>query len=88
MIAASILLGAVIGALACSRVSERAAGAGRSYVIAVIFAVGAIACALAPNPWLLSLGRIVLGFAVGGGTQTVPMYVAELAPPRCAAGSC
>ena len=36
--------------------------------------------ALAPTPWLLALGRLVLGFAVGGGTQTVPMYVAELAP--------
>ena len=31
---------------------------------------------------LLSLGRIVLGFAVGGATQTAPMYVAELAPPK------
>ena len=28
----------------------------------------------------LSLSRILLGFAVGGGTQVVPMYVAELAP--------
>ncbi|HEX3259647.1 MAG TPA: MFS transporter, partial [Pseudonocardia sp.] len=39
-------------------------------------------CALAPNPVLLSLGRVVLGFAVGGATQTAPMYVAELAPPK------
>ncbi|CAN5530655.1 hypothetical protein BH10ACT10_BH10ACT10_05570 [soil metagenome] len=31
-------------------------------------------------PLLLALGRVVLGFAVGGATQTVPMYVAELAP--------
>jgi hypothetical protein len=29
---------------------------------------------------MLSLGRIVLGFAVDGATQTVPMYVAELVP--------
>jgi sugar porter (SP) family MFS transporter len=31
---------------------------------------------------VLSLGRLVLGFAVGGATQTAPMYVAELAPPK------
>lgn len=80
IIAASILLGAVIGALTCSWVSERRGRRGTILVIAVIFAVGAIACAFAPTPLLLSLGRIVLGFAVGGGTQTVPMYVAELAP--------
>jgi sugar porter (SP) family MFS transporter len=28
----------------------------------------------------LSLSRLVLGFAVGGATQTAPVYVAELAP--------
>jgi sugar porter (SP) family MFS transporter len=81
VIAASILLGAVIGALVCSRLSERRGRQSTIVFIAVIFAVGALACALAPSPWLLSMGRIVLGFAVGGGTQTVPMYVAELAPP-------
>jgi sugar porter (SP) family MFS transporter len=81
VIAASILGGAVIGALTCSRLSERRGRQSTIVFIAVIFAVGALACALAPSPWLLSLGRIVLGFAVGGGTQTVPMYVAELAPP-------
>lgn len=81
VIAASILGGAVIGALVCSRLSERRGRQSTIVFIAVIFAVGALACALAPSPWLLSMGRIVLGFAVGGGTQTVPMYVAELAPP-------
>ncbi len=80
VIAASILGGAVIGALVCSRLSERRGRQKTILFIAVIFAVGAVACALAPSPWLLSLGRVVLGFAVGGGTQTVPMYIAELAP--------
>jgi len=80
VIAASILLGAVIGALTCSRISERRGRRGTILFIAVIFAVGAIACALSPTPELLSASRILLGFAVGGGTQVVPMYVAELAP--------
>lgn len=34
----------------------------------------------APDVVVLSLGRLVLGFAVGGATQTAPMYVAELSP--------
>ena len=46
----------------------------------MIFFVGAICCMLAPDKFTLSLSRILLGFAVGGGTQVVPMYVAELAP--------
>lgn len=82
VIAASILLGAVIGALACSYLSEKRGRKGTLVLLAVLFVVGAIWCAFSPNPVVLSLGRIVLGFAVGGATQTAPMYVAELSPPR------
>lgn len=82
IITASILLGAVIGALSCSQLSEKRGRKGTLVMLAVVFAVGSLWCALAPNPVLLSLGRLVLGFAVGGATQTAPMYVAELAPPK------
>lgn len=82
IIAASILLGAVIGALSCSRMSERIGRKKTLTVVSCIFLVGALAAAVSPDPWTLSLSRIVLGFAVGGATQTVPMYVAELAPAR------
>jgi sugar porter (SP) family MFS transporter len=83
VIAGSILLGAAIGALACSRLSERYGRHRTIMLIAGVFALGAVAAAFAPSAWLLSAARIVLGFAVGGATQTVPMYVAELAPaPR------
>jgi MFS family permease len=80
VIAASILLGAVLGALACSRLSERRGRQRTVVLIACVFVVGALACSVAPSALTLSLGRIVLGFAVGGATQTVPMYVAEMAP--------
>jgi len=80
VIAASILGGAVIGALVCSRVSETRGRRGTILFIAVVFFVGAICCMVAPDPWTLSASRVLLGFAVGGGTQVVPMYVAELAP--------
>ncbi|BBZ26330.1 MFS transporter [Mycolicibacterium madagascariense] len=82
VIAASILLGAVVGALTCSSLSERRGRKGTLVMLAVVFVVGALWCALSPNPVVLSLGRLVLGFAVGGATQTAPMYVAELAPPK------
>ncbi len=82
IIAASILLGAIIGALSCSRLSERVGRKKTLTVVSAIFLAGALAAAVSPSPLTLSLSRIVLGFAVGGATQTVPMYVAELAPPR------
>lgn len=80
VIAGSILAGAVLGALVCSRLSERRGRRGTIIMLAVVFIVGAAACAVAPDAPLLCVARVILGFAVGGATQTVPMYVAELAP--------
>ena len=82
IIAGAILLGAVVGALTCSHLSEVRGRRGTLVMLAAVFVVGALWCALSPNQVVLSLGRLVLGFAVGGATQTAPMYVAELAPPR------
>jgi sugar porter (SP) family MFS transporter len=81
VIAASILAGAVIGALLCSWLSEHYGRKKTILLVATTFAVGALASAVSPDPTTLSLSRVLLGFAVGGGTQVIPMYVAELAPP-------
>jgi sugar porter (SP) family MFS transporter len=80
VIAASILVGAVIGALTCSRLAERRGRRGTLLLVGVVFVIGALAASLSPDPVTLSLSRLVLGFAVGGATQTAPVYVAELAP--------
>ncbi len=82
VVASAILAGAILGALSCSALAERRGRRGTILIVAVIFVVGAVGAGLAPNPWLLSAARLVLGFAVGGATQTVPMYVAELAPAK------
>ena len=79
-IAAGILLGAVIGALTCSLLSERWGRHKTILLICTIFIVGSLCCSIAPSAVLLALARVLLGFAVGGATQTVPMYVAEMAP--------
>jgi sugar porter (SP) family MFS transporter len=82
IVTSAILLGAVVGALAGSRLSERRGRHVTVLILACVYAIGALGAAAAPSPWLLVVGRLVLGFAVGGATQTVPMYVAELAPAR------
>jgi sugar porter (SP) family MFS transporter len=80
VVASGILLGAVIGALACSRLSEQIGRHRTILIISTVYVIGSLAAAVSPTAWTLSLSRVVLGFAVGGATQTVPMYVAELAP--------
>lgn len=80
VITASILLGAVIGALATSALVGRLGRRRTIIVVAVIFAAGVLLSAVSGDWWALSLSRIFLGLAVGGATQAIPTYIAELAP--------
>ncbi|GAA0499326.1 sugar porter family MFS transporter [Tatumella terrea] len=81
-VTSAILVGAVIGALVCGKLSGLI---GRRYTVmtvAAIFAIGVIASGLSGSAISLAIARIVLGFAVGGASQIVPVYIAELAPPE------
>ncbi len=49
-------------------------------IAAIVFSVGAIGAALAPNVGVLVLFRIVLGVAVGAAALIVPLYLSEVAP--------
>src|SRR4051812_6442823 len=82
IVASSILVGAVLGALACGRAIERIGRRRTVTLLAGIYTAGAVASALAPNPLLMVAARVFLGCAVGGSSQAVPVYIAELAPPR------
>jgi MFS family permease len=48
---------------------------------AVLFAISAIATAVAPNFPLFIIARMIGGLAVGAALIIAPMYIAELAPP-------
>lgn len=81
IVTSAILVGAVIGALCCGKLSSVI---GRRYTVmtvAGIFAVGVIGSGLSASAVWLGVARVVLGFAVGGASQIVPVYIAELAPP-------
>ncbi|MBB3174534.1 sugar porter (SP) family MFS transporter [Endobacter medicaginis] len=80
MVASAILAGAVIGALATGWISETIGRRRTVMIVTAVFVAGAVACALSPTvDWLIA-SRVLLGLAVGGATQVVPMYISELAP--------
>lgn len=81
-VASAILAGAIFGALTCGWACERLGRRKMILVLGAVYALGALLSSLAPNPMLLILARIFLGFAVGGSSQTVPVYVAEIAPAQ------
>jgi sugar porter (SP) family MFS transporter len=82
IVASSILVGAVIGALSCGTISERIGRKRTIMTVACVFCAGSLASSISPSPHLLALSRILLGFAVGGSSQVTPVYIAELAPPK------
>ncbi len=76
----SVLIGAVIGAATNGILADIF---GRKKIIiatAVIFIVGSILCAFAPNIIILIVSRIFIGFAVGIVNFVVPLYLSEISP--------
>ena len=77
-----LCIGAAAGAFFGGRLSDRYGRRHNITLLAIVFLFGAIGCAIAPNIWVLYLARIVLGFAVGGASATVPVFLGETAPKR------
>ncbi|MDR3298825.1 MAG: sugar porter family MFS transporter [Candidatus Accumulibacter sp.] len=79
-IVSAVLIGSAIGALSVGSLSDKFGRKPLLIIAAVLFIVGALFCAIAPNFLLLVLARIILGLAVGGASALTPAYLAELAP--------
>ena len=80
LVTSTLLIGAAIGALACGQLNDRLGRKKTLTMLAVIFFVGTAAAVFAPSLGVMLPARFVLGFAVGGASVTVPVYLAELAP--------
>lgn len=48
----------------------------------VLFLIGAIVMAVAPAPWVIIIGRILVGLGVGMASMTAPLYISEASPHR------
>jgi len=82
IIISAILWGAVFGTLLSGILSNQLGRRGAILVSAVIFVIGSIACAFAPNPNLLIIARFFLGIAIGVASFTAPLYLSEISPQR------
>lgn len=77
-----LTLGAAFGALFGGRLSDRYGRRHNLILLALLFIIGALGNALAPNIWVMYPFRLILGMAVGGSSATVPVFLAETAPKR------
>ena len=77
-----LCVGAAIGASSGGKLSDRYGRRHNITMLAMVFFFGALGCTFSPNIWVLYFFRIVLGFAVGGASATVPVFLGETAPKR------
>ncbi|KAL4385882.1 hypothetical protein GQ457_09G000920 [Hibiscus cannabinus] len=74
--------GAIVGAGLGGWMNDKFGRRMSILVADVLFFVGAVVMALAPAPWMIILGRIVIGFGVGMASMTAPLYISEASPAR------
>ncbi|KAG4973578.1 hypothetical protein AAZX31_11G090400 [Glycine max] len=74
------LYGALIGSLLAFNVADFLGRRKELIGAAVVYLVGALVTALAPNFPVLVLGRLVFGIGIGLAMHAAPMYIAETAP--------
>ncbi len=81
LVVAAVPIGAVLGAGLAGRLSD---AYGRRVLIlasSIVFVVGSVVCAAAPDIAVLVIARMVLGVAIGLASATAPVYISEVAPP-------
>ena len=81
-IGGTLTLGAAFGGLIGGMMSDRWGRRHNLLILAFLFVVGALGTAGAPSVWVMYPFRVVLGFAVGAASATVPVYLSETSPKR------
>ncbi len=75
-----VTLGALLGSLAGGEVADRLGRKRTILLAAVMFVLGALVQALAPDTAVLVAGRLIVGAGVGVAAVAAPLYASELAP--------
>ncbi|MCE2564066.1 sugar porter family MFS transporter [Komagataeibacter sp. FNDCF1] len=81
LVTSALVLGAAVGSLLCGIVADRLGRRDSLMGLSAIFVIGALGTSQAPTVPVMVLMRAVLGFAVGGASALVPMFISEMAPP-------
>ncbi|MDR1567795.1 MAG: MFS transporter, partial [Streptococcaceae bacterium] len=78
IVSSSLTLAAALGAIFGGTLSDKIGRKKSLRLIAWIFLIGAILCALSPGYYLLVGARFFLGLAVGSASSVVPLYLGEI----------
>jgi len=80
IVVSSVLLGSLIGAGVGGVLADRLGRRRLLIATAAVFALGAVAAALAPDTSWLIAARVLAGTAIGIASFVAPLYISEIAP--------
>src|SRR5215469_485034 len=78
----SALAGTILGSMLASIPGEKYGRRDSLRILAVLYLISAVGCALAPSWAALLAFRLIGGLAIGGSSVLGPMYIAEIAPAK------
>src|SRR5215469_558787 len=79
---ASAIAGTIVGSMLAGIPGERYGRRDSLRILAVLYLISAVGCALAPSWAALLTFRFIGGLAIGGSSVLGPMYIAEIAPAK------
>lgn len=77
---ASALIGTILGAMAIGKPADIFGRRTTMFVLASLFFISAVGCAVAWDWWSLLFFRALGGLGIGGASVVAPMYIAEISP--------
>jgi sugar porter (SP) family MFS transporter len=78
----SALIGTLVGAMTAGVLGDRFGSRDSLRVMAVLYFVSGVGCALSWSWTSLVIFRFIGGLAIGGSSVLAPVYISEIAPPR------
>ena len=74
--------GAIIGAAFGGYMNDKMGRKKTILMADVVFIAGALVMAAAPAPWVIIIGRLLVGLGVGVASMTAPLYISEASPAK------
>ncbi|QHT70634.1 sugar porter family MFS transporter [Rhodocytophaga rosea] len=81
-VVSSALIGTIVGTLISSKPGDIWGRRDYLKVLAALFFISAIGCAIAWDFWSLAIARFIGGIGIGGSSAIIPMYLAEISPAK------
>jgi sugar porter (SP) family MFS transporter len=82
IVVSAVLLGALIGALCSGQLADQLGRKKLLIADALIFIVGTLATATGDSIVSITIGRIIVGIAIGIASYVAPLYISEIAPAK------